>query len=201
MAGKFWAFEHFGVVPDIVTFGKGLTAGFANCGTVTTPEIAERTRGTMGLPWSGTYPQDPLPCAVALTQLQIVLRDDLVSRAAREGEFVGERLQGIKDRHDCVGDVRGKGLYRMFDIVKDRKTKEPDPEMAERIRYHALEEGLLLIAVKNYVRFCPPLIATRAELDDMAGRLEASIAKAEEGHDIGTNISASSSLAANSLTG
>ncbi len=196
--GKFWAFEHYGIVPDIVTFGKGMTAGFANCGTVTTPDIAERTRGAMGLPWSGTYPQDPLPCAVGLTQLQIVLRDDLTGHAAREGVFVGERLAQIQARRDCIGDVRGKGLYRMLDIVKDRATKEPDFEMAERIRYHALEEGLLLIAVKNYVRFCPPTIATRAELDDMLGRLEAAIARAEEGHDIGTDIKASSSLAANS---
>ena len=55
--GTFWGFEPYNVVPDIVTFGKGLSAGFAFCGTVTTPEIAERTRGTKGLPWAGTYPQ------------------------------------------------------------------------------------------------------------------------------------------------
>jgi 2,2-dialkylglycine decarboxylase (pyruvate) len=199
--GKFWAFEHFGVVPDIVTFGKGMTAGFANCGAVTTREIAEKTRGAMGLPWAGTYPQDPLPCAVGLTQLEIVLRDDLVGHAAREGAIVGEKLEQMQAKHDCIGDVRGKGLYRMLDIVKDRATKEPDFEMAERIRYCALEEGLLLIAVKNYVRFCPPTIATRAELDDMLGRLDAAITRAGEGHGSGVYISASSSLAANSPTG
>jgi len=199
--GKFWAFEHFGVVPDIVTFGKGLTAGFANCGTVTTPEIAEKTRGTMGLPWAGTYPQDPLPCAVGLTQLQIVLRDDLTGHAAREGVFIGERLSEIQDKHDCIGDVRGKGMYRMLDIVTDRETKTPDAEMGERIRYHALEEGLLLIAVKNYVRFCPPTIATRDELDDMLGRLDAAIGRAQERRDIPIDVSGSSSLAANSLIG
>ncbi len=88
----------------------------------------------------------------------------------------------------------------MLDIVTDRKTKTPDAEMGERIRYHALEEGLLLIAVKNYVRFCPPTIATHDELDDMLGRLDAAITRAEEKHDIDIDISASSSLAANSLT-
>ncbi|MEC9152538.1 MAG: aspartate aminotransferase family protein [Pseudomonadota bacterium] len=197
--GKFWAFEHFGVVPDIVSFGKGLTAGFANCGTVTTPEIAEKTRGTKGLPWAGTYPQDPLPCAVGLTQLKVVLRDNLVEKAATEGEFVGKRLKEVQDKHECVGDVRGMGLYRMLDIVADRKSKEPDAEMAERIRYHALEEGLLLIVVKNYVRFCPPLIASHEELDDMVGRLDAAIVKAKLGLDIGTNLSASGSLATNNI--
>lgn len=196
--GKFWSFEHYCVVPDIVTFGKGMTAGFANCGTITTPEIAEKTRGALGLPWAGTYPQDPLPCAVGLKQLEIVLRDDLTGHAEREGVFIGERLGQIQARHDCIGDVRGKGLYRMLDIVKDRASKEPDAQMAERIRYHALAEGLLLIAVKNYVRFCPPTIVTRAELDDILGRLEAAITRAEEGGPIATDIAASSSLATNS---
>ena len=86
----------------------------------------------------------------------------------------------------------------MLDIVKDRASKEPDAQMAERIRYHALAEGLLLIAVKNYVRFCPPTIVTRAELDDILGRLEAAITRAEEGGPIATDIAASSSLATNS---
>ena len=75
-----------------------------------------------------------------------------------------------------------------------------DEEMAERIRYHALEEGLLLIVVKNYVRFCPPLIASHEELDDMVGRLDAAIAKAELGLDIGTDLSASGSLATNNIS-
>ena len=96
--------------------------------------------------------------------------------------------------------MRGKGLYRMLDIVTDRESKAPDAEMAERIRYHALEEGLLLIVVKNYVRFCPPLIASHEELDDMVGRLDGAIAKAELGLDIGTDLSASGSLATNNIT-
>ncbi|MDP7546014.1 MAG: aspartate aminotransferase family protein, partial [Alphaproteobacteria bacterium] len=71
--GKMWGFEHYDVVPDIVTFGKGMSAGMAITGVTTTPEIAERARGKAGVPWAGTYSSDPLPAAVALKQLQIVI--------------------------------------------------------------------------------------------------------------------------------
>ena len=195
--GTFWGFEPYGVVPDIVTFGKGLSAGMAFCGTVTTPEIADRCRGTKGLPWSGTYPQDPLPAAVALKQLQVVLRDDITGHAARAGRFLERRLGELMAKHDCIGDIRGRGLYRMMDIVKDRGTKEPDPEMGERIRYHALAEGLVMIVVKNYARVCPPSIVSEAELDDIVGRLDAAIGRAMRGDPVPTSLSASSSLATN----
>ena len=195
--GTFWGFEPYNVVPDIVTFGKGLSAGFAFCGTVTTPEIAERTRGTKGLPWAGTYPQDPLPAAVALKQLQVVLRDDLAGHAAKAGAYLETRLAKLTDKYENIGDIRGRGLYRMMDIVTDRESKEPDPELSEAIRYHALAEGVVMIVVKNYARICPPTIVTEAELDDIVGRLDTAIARAVRGDPVPTNISTSSSLATN----
>ena len=195
--GTFWGFEHYDVVPDIVTFGKGLSAGFAFCGTVTTPEIAERSRGTKGLPWAGTYSQDPLPSAVALKQLQIVLRDDLAGHAANAGVFLGKRLAELTEKYECIGDIRGRGLYRMLDIVTDGKSKEPNAEMGEAIRYHAMAEGVTMIVVKNYARICPPTIITEDELDDIVGRLDTAIARAVRGEPVPTNISSSSSLATN----
>ncbi len=193
--GRMWGFEHYGVMPDIVTFAKGMSAGMPICGAVTTPQIAEQAAGRNGLPWSGTYPQDPLPSAVALKQLQIVLRDNLVERAARLGEVMRGNLDGLKERHECVGDVRGKGLYQMLDIVTDRDSRNPDPEMAERIRYNAMLEGVVLICVKNYIRLCPPITITDAQLADVLGRLETAIKRAEEGYPTIANISSSSSLA------
>ena len=195
--GTFWGFEPYDVVPDIVTFGKGLSAGFAFCGTVTTPEIAERSRGTKGLPWAGTYSQDPLPSAVALKQLQIVLRDNLARHAATAGAFLEKRLAELTEKYECIGDIRGRGLYRMMDIVTDGKSKEPDAEMGEAIRYHAMAEGVTMIVVKNYARICPPTIVTEAELDDIVGRLDTAIARAVRGEPVPTNLSNSSSLATN----
>ena len=192
--GKMWAMEHYGVTPDIVTFGKGLSAGLAICGTITTPEIAERTRGNCGLPWAGTYSADPMPAAVALKQLDIVLRDKLDARAEALGQFAEGQLKRLADKYECIGDIRGKGLYRMLDVVTDRRTKAPDPVMAERIRYNAALEGIVAIAVKHYFRFAPPLIITEAEIEDIVGRLDAAIQRAVDGFPREVDVRESSSL-------
>jgi len=192
--GKMWAMEHYGVTPDIVTWGKGLSAGLAVCGTITTPEIAERTRGNCGLPWAGTYSSDPLPAAVALKQLDIVLRDNLAERAQRLGDLAEKELAKLKGKYACIGDIRGKGLYRMLDIVKDQTTKVPDPVMAERIRYNCALEGICAIAVKHYFRFAPPLIITEAEIMDVVGRLDLAIKRAMDGFPKDVDVRESSSL-------
>jgi 2,2-dialkylglycine decarboxylase (pyruvate) len=189
-----WAMEHYGVTPDIVTWGKGLSAGLAVCGTITTPEIAERTRGNCGLPWAGTYSSDPLPAAVALKQLDIVLRDNLAERAQRLGDLAEKELAKLKGKYACIGDIRGKGLYRMLDIVKDQTTKAPDPVMAERIRYNCALEGICAIAVKHYFRFAPPLIITEAEIMDVVGRLDIAIKRAMDGFPKDVDVRESSSL-------
>jgi len=195
--GRMWGFEHYDVTPDIVTFAKGMSAGMAICGAVTTRDIAEKTRGTKGLPWAGTYSGDPLAAAVALKQLEIVLRDDLTSRAEVLGERFRSGLDGLKAGHRSVGDVRGRGLYQMLDIVTDPESRTPDAEMAERIRYNAMLEGVVLICVKNFIRLCPALVITEAEIDDIIGRLETAITRAEAGHGGGRDIAASGSLASN----
>ena len=197
--GKMWAFEHYDVVPDIVTYGKGMSAGMAITGATTTPEIADQARGKAGVPWAGTYSSDPLPAAVALKQLQIVLRDDLAGRAARLGKVLEERLGRLKQRFEFIGDVRGKGLYQMLDIVEDRQSKKADFTMAERIRFNAVGEGVIVLTARNNIRLSPPLTITEDELDDVCGRLEAAMVKAERGEpselDLMAGYDASSSLA------
>ena len=100
-------------------------------------------------------------------------------------------------KHECVGDVRGEGLYRMLDIVTDRKSRNANPALAEGIRREAMAEGLAMIAVKNYMRICPPLIVTAAEIEDIIGRLDKAIARAVENQSDDIDFSSSSSLAAN----
>lgn len=198
--GKIWGFEHYDVIPDIVTFAKGMSAGFAICGTVTTPEIAEQATGSGGVPWAGTYTGDPLPAAVGLKQLQIVLRDKLHDRAANLGTLLADKLGALQQKYDIVGDVRGEGLYRMLDIVTDPESKTPNMVAAERVRVNALEEGLVLICVKNYLRICPPLIITETEIDDVVGRLESAIKKAQDGFPENVAFEESSSLSTGSNT-
>lgn len=193
--GKTWAFQHTDVVPDVVTFGKGMSAGFAICGTATTKEIADEVNGNLGLPWAGTYSADPMASAVALKSLQIVLREKLAEKAEKMGVWLRERLEGIRDKYECVGDIRGMGLYYMIDFVTDKKSKTPDPAMGERVRYNAMLEGAAFICVKNFMRICPPLIISQAELDEAIGRLETAIKKSMEGYPKDIDFSTSSSLA------
>ncbi len=194
--GSIWAFEQYDAMPDIVSFGKGMTAGMGIAGTVTTPEIAEEARGRAGLPWGGTYSGDPLPAAVALKQLQIVLRDNLAEQAAAKGARLRAGLEAIQRKYDVVGDVRGTGLYYLLDIVETPESRRPDPAMAERIRYNALLEGLATIAVKNFIRVCPALIITEAEIDETLSRLETAVQRAVEGFPRELDYATSSSLAA-----
>ena len=193
--GKLWGFQNYDVVPDVVTFGKGLGGGLAICGAVTTPAIAERVSGRLGLPWSGTFPADPLPSAVALKSLEIVLRDNLPEHAAQLGAHLRKRLEGLQDKFPFIGDVRGVGLYQMLDFVADRDSKRPDPVAAERVRYNAMREGVALICVKNFIRLCPPLIITEAELDDAMDRLERACEGAALGEPREVMHARSSSLA------
>ena len=197
--GKMWGFEHYGVQPDIVTFGKGISAGFANCGTITSREIIDECNGKKGLPWAGTYNNDPLAAAVALKQLQIVMRDDITGHAAKHGDILSSKLATLQNKHECIGDVRGEGLYRMLDIVTDRKSRGANPALAERIRREAMAEGLAMIAVKNYMRICPPLIVNAAEIDDIVGRLDRAITRALANQSDDIDFSSSSSLAANDV--
>ena len=194
--GSIWAFEQYDVMPDIVSFGKGMTAGMGIAGTVTTREIAEQARGRAGLPWGGTYSGDPLPAAVGLKQLQIVLRDNLAARATVSGARLRAGLEKIQKKYDIIGDVRGTGLYYMLDIVETPDGRRPDPAMAERIRYNALLEGLVLIAVKNFIRICPALIITEAEIDETLDRLETAVRRSVEGFPKELDYASSSSLAA-----
>ena len=192
--GKMWGFEHYDVLPDIITFAKGMSAGMAICGTITTRAIAEAARGKAGLPWAGTYSGDPLPAAVADKQLEIVQRDKLPAKAEVLGRHLRKRLDELAAKFPIIGEVRGAALYQMLDIVEDPATRAPDAAMAERIRYNAVLEGVILICVKNFMRICPPLIVTEAEIDDFTARLGRALQRSMDGFPRDVDFRASSSL-------
>ena len=114
-------------------------------------------------------------------------------------EVLGARLSGGLEKlcqaYEIIGDVRGAGLYCMIDVVADKQSKRPDAEMAERIRYNAALEGLIFICVKNFMRFCPPLIITEDEIDAAVAGLEREIKNAVAGYPKNVDFRVSSSLA------
>ena len=136
--GRIWGFENYGVVPDVVAFGKGMTAGFGIAGTVTTEAIAEEARYKAGLPWAGTYSGDPFPAAVALKQLQIVLRDGLADRSNVLGERLGSRLEALPDRHEAVGCGPGHGA--LLDARHRQGRQDPGSRSGDG-RAHPVQRG------------------------------------------------------------
>jgi taurine--2-oxoglutarate transaminase len=160
--GKWFAVDHWDVVPDLITMAKGLTSGYVPLAAVVVSEpIAEYFDDKMlfcGL----TYSSHPLACAAGAATLEVYQEEGLIENAARLGQVLGQRLEEIKARHPSVGDVRYIGLFSAIELVKDRVTKEP---MASAILSHALRDrGLSTLLLGNLVTVSPPLCITEAEL-------------------------------------
>jgi 4-aminobutyrate aminotransferase-like enzyme len=171
--GKMFGVEHSGVVPDIMTTGKGMASGYPVTAVISTDEISRAE------PWgkpsgaSSSYGGNPLAATAALATLETVLGENLVQRSAELGEELQRRLRQQQDKYEFIGDVRGAGLLVGIDLVKDRKTKEPlAKKVTERIFLECLRRGLLLMGYAPRVRINPPLTITREEMDQGLGVLD-----------------------------
>jgi 2,2-dialkylglycine decarboxylase (pyruvate) len=163
------ACERDGVVPDVLTLSKTLGAGLPLAAVLTTDEVEERAH-EQGFLFYTTHVSDPLPAAVGLKVVEIVLRDQLAERAAVAGKRLLAGLDELRDRHDCVGDVRGRGLLVGVEIVADTTSKAPDPELGAAITRRCFELGLSmnitgLRGMGGVFRIAPPLTVTDDELD------------------------------------
>ncbi|OLD37575.1 MAG: aspartate aminotransferase family protein [Candidatus Rokubacteria bacterium 13_1_40CM_2_68_8] len=172
--GAMWGCDHDGVVPDIMTVGKGMGGGFPLAGVIST----EKT--TASRPWSNpsasssSYGGNPLASAAGLASLEIILKQDLVKNAERVGKVMLGRLEELKEKYQCVGEVRGRGLMLGIELVRDRTTKEPLAKTVTQALYQeCLRRGLVSMTYSPSVRINPPLtiredmaLAGLAILDD-----------------------------------
>ena len=170
--GKWFAVDHWGVVPDIITMAKGLTSAYAPLGAVAMkPEIAaafdERVFES-GL----TYTSHPISLAAAIANIQGMREDKIVEHAAEMGPVLHKLLSDLGETHPSVGEVRSLGLFGIIELVKNRKTKEPmaawnssSPEMMA-FRKACLEHGLYLYTHWHTVLIIPPLIITEEQLKE-----------------------------------
>ncbi|GAB4434012.1 MAG: aspartate aminotransferase family protein [Anaerolineales bacterium] len=170
--GKWFAVEHWDVVPDIMTMAKGLTSAYAPLGAVAMrPEIAaafdERVFES-GL----TYTSHPVSLAAAVANIRVMKEDKIVERVAGLGPVLKRMLSDLGESHPSVGDVRSIGLFGILELVKNRKTKEPmspwnssSPEMIA-LRKFCLDNGLFLYTHWHTVLIIPPLIITEAQLQE-----------------------------------
>ena len=169
--GKWFAAEHWSVVPDIVTFAKGVTSGYVPLGgVIVTARIAKHFDERVL--WVGsTYSGHPLACAAGVAAVEAYREEGLIERAARSGEVLLRDLAAVAQRHPAVGDVRGKGLFVGIELVKDRTTKEmlerwnsPSQKLANALRNALLERDVYLFTRWNMLFVAPPLVVTDEEL-------------------------------------
>jgi len=173
--GRMFACQHWGVAPDILTLAKGLGSGLPIGAIVAKKRIMERwPRGAHG----NTFGGNPLCCAAALATLDLVERE-YAKNAASVGDHFMARLRELRARHEAIGDVRGKGLMIGMELVKDRLSRAPAKDLCDAVIRRAFENGLLLLACgTSTVRFMPPLLVTRGEVDEAVALIEASLVEA-----------------------
>lgn len=167
--GHMYAFQRDGVTPDILTLSKTLGAGLPLAAVVTT-EAIEQAAFERGFLFYTTHVSDPLPAAVGVTVLDVVARDGLIEQARVKGERLKTGLEALKQRFDCVGDVRGRGLLLGLEIVLDRSTKAAGYELGAKISEEAMRRGLSMNIVKlpgmgGVFRLAPPLTVSDVEID------------------------------------
>jgi len=165
--GELFACERDRVVPDFLTLSKTLGAGLPLAAVLTTPAIEDRCHAR-GFLFYTTHASDPLPAAAGLKVLEIVVRDRLSERARALGGRLRAGLLALQQRHECIGDVRGRGLLAGLELVQDRATKAPAPELAQRVARTCLELGMMTSVVRGGLgifRIAPPITVTTQEID------------------------------------
>ncbi len=167
--GLNFAFERDGVIPDFLTLSKTLGGGLPLAATVTSKEIEGHCHAK-GFIYITSHVSDPLPAQVGLAMLQILEQEQLAKRAREMGAYLELQLNALQDKHECIGDVRGRGLLLGVEIVEDRERRLPAPELGYRISEKCLELGLSMNIVRvpglgGVFRIAPPLTITEEEID------------------------------------
>jgi 4-aminobutyrate aminotransferase/(S)-3-amino-2-methylpropionate transaminase len=167
--GKMWGIEHYDVEPDLMTIAKSIAAGLPLSGVIGKAEIMDAP-GDSAI--GGTYVGNPVAQAAALAVLDVFEDENLVERAAQIGETIRGRMQAWQQRWDAIGDVRGLGAMLAIELVHDRSTKDPAPEIATAVVDAASKRGLLLLKsgiYSNCIRVLVPLVVSEGELDEALG--------------------------------
>jgi taurine--2-oxoglutarate transaminase len=187
--GRWFACEHWDVVPDIITVAKGINSGYVPLGAMVVRDpVAEWVKDKFfagGLTYSG----HPLACATGVASIEAFREEAIVENSAEMGELFGERLRELAGRHPSIGDVRGLGCFWGIELVKNRGTREmlvPFNATGEafapvaRLGKAAMEKGLYLMTHWNVIMICPPLTITREELEEGIAVLDEVLAIADE---------------------
>jgi len=179
--GRMFAAEHYGIEPDIVTMAKSLASGLPISAVTGRAEIMDSVHvGGLG----GTYGGNPLGCAAALATIEEIESRDLVRRGAAIGDLLRTRLLSWQGRFAWVGDVRGLGAMMAMELVKDRKTREPDKDLTATLVRRCCEHGVIVISAGNFgnvLRFLVPLVTTDEQLHEGLDVIETQLETTTDG--------------------
>jgi taurine--2-oxoglutarate transaminase len=191
--GRWFACDHWDVVPDILTVAKGINSGYVPLGAmIARSELAEWVRGRF-FPGGLTYAGHPLACASAVASIEAFREEGVVENAAAMGDWFDRELRALAERHPSIGDVRGLGCFWGLELVKNRETREmlvPFNASGEaaapvaRLAKAALDQGLYLMTHWNVVMVVPPLTITTEEAEEGIAILDDVLALADE-HYVG----------------
>ena len=184
-SGRWFGVEHGGIIPDLITFAKGVNSGYVPLGGVAISDEIHATFAHRAYPGGLTYSGHPLACAAAVATIRAMEDDDVVARADRLGaEVIGPGLRALADTHPWIGEVRGTGAFWAVELVSDRTTREPlapyggsSPEMAAIVR-GCQERGMLPFSNYNRIHVVPPLTTTDDEAREGLAILDAALAAA-----------------------
>jgi 4-aminobutyrate aminotransferase len=161
--GRMFAAEHFDLKADIVTVAKGIASGLPLSVTAARADVMNWPPGAH----ASTFGGNPVSCAASLATIKI-LRDGLIRNADEVGAYLVDKLRGLQDQYAIIGDVRGRGLMVGVELVRDRVTKERATTERDRIVQEMFKRGVLILgAGRNALRFAPPLVINKAQIDSI----------------------------------
>jgi adenosylmethionine-8-amino-7-oxononanoate aminotransferase len=189
--GRFFAYEHWDIEADIVALSKGLASGYMPLGaTIARKEIVDQVLDSGGFQHGHTYAGNPLACAVGLAVVKAMIEDDLCGHVQKLEPLFKAKLDALAEKHDCIGQVRGKGFLWALELVMDRESRDPFPpelNAGVKLTRDAYERGLLIYPRRcmsglmgDHVLVAPPLIITEEQLEEMFDLLDQSLAAVAE---------------------
>jgi taurine--2-oxoglutarate transaminase len=188
--GKWFAMDHWNVIPDILTTAKGITTAYMPLGLCATSKAIGDFFDDHYFAHGHTYEAHPLTLAPAIAAINEYKRMDLINRANQIGEYVGTKLHALKAKHPSIGEVRGIGLFWAVELVKNQKTKEPfntyndkvsgTPLTVDKVAAEMMKNGVFIQAWVSHFVIAPPLIITEKEVDQGIQALDTALKIADE---------------------
>jgi taurine--2-oxoglutarate transaminase len=188
--GKWFAVDHWGVKPDILTTAKGITSAYVPLGLcATTQKIADHFIDNY-FAHGHTYEAHPMTLGPAVATIHEMQRLNLVERSAEMGAYLGEKLTALKAKHPSIGDVRGLGLFWAVELVKDQKKKNPfnswqdkldgKPMVTDQVAAKMAAKGVVIMSWMSHFVFAPPLIVDKAQIDEAVAAFDEALVLADD---------------------